>query len=287
MNKKYIWLLTGLISVVVVLVVVYSFVVFYKWMPIDNFGVFGDSFGALTALFSGLAFVGLIITIIMQGDELKLQRKELRLTRKTLDAQKGEMQKQNKTLAKQQFENTFFKMLEFLEVCVKDVIYYFPDPDSSPGTPDTGREAITFLYGAFYHKYLHHDREDGIPPYEDVVLYLKEECKNKEGISKAYQAFYEKREGNLGQYYRVLYNIFKLVKRTKFTKKEKLVYTNLVRARLSKYELLLIFYNCLSPFGEEKMAPLIRDYNILKHLDKSELPKEVKEILKEFLESKN
>lgn len=286
MNKKYICLLTVLISVVVALVVLYSFVVFCKLIPIDNFGVFGDSFGILTALFSGLAFVGLIVTIIMQGDELKLQRKELSLTRKTLDAQRGEMQKQNETLAKQQFENTFFKMLEFLEVCVKDVYYFTEDAGQGylgEGKMTKGKDAIVLLYNKFFKACGYLKRKD----VAFAVAVFKEACRQKEGILKEYQKFYEENEGNLGQYYRVLYNIFELVNRTKFTKKEKLVYTNLVCARLSKYELLLIFYNCLSPLGEEKMAPLIRDYNILKRLDKSELPKEVKEIFETFLESKN
>lgn len=39
--------------------------------------MFGDSFGALNALFSGLAFAGLIVTLIMQKDELSMQREEL------------------------------------------------------------------------------------------------------------------------------------------------------------------------------------------------------------------
>lgn len=280
MNKKYIWALI-VIAAVVVLVVLYRPFLIYMDVPTDKLGVFGDSFGALTALFSGLAFVGLIITIIMQGDELKLQREELRLTRKTLDAQRGEMQKQNKTLIKQRFENTFFKMLGLLDACIEDAKQRHVRLHLISGEVVTGRDAVRALYKMFYDYYLQERKEGSDTPE------LKEECKNKEGISKEYQKFYEENEGNLGQYYRVLYNIFKLVKRTKFTKKEKLVYTNLVRARLSKYELLLIFYNCLSPLGEKKMAPLIRDYKILKHLDKSELPKEVKEILKEFLESKN
>jgi hypothetical protein len=45
---------------------------------------FGEAFGAIEALFSGLAFAGLIYTIALQRKELQLQRKELRLTRKEL-----------------------------------------------------------------------------------------------------------------------------------------------------------------------------------------------------------
>lgn len=66
-----------LIGGVCVTVVVYASILLYLIWPISEFsvtksGVFGDSFGALTSLFSGLAFAGLIITIVMQKDELAL-----------------------------------------------------------------------------------------------------------------------------------------------------------------------------------------------------------------------
>lgn len=40
-------------------------------------GTFGDMFGGVNALFSGLAFGGIIITILLQRKELSLQRAEL------------------------------------------------------------------------------------------------------------------------------------------------------------------------------------------------------------------
>jgi hypothetical protein len=44
-------------------------------------GLFGDMFGALNALFSGLAFAGVIYTILLQRTELELQRNEMSLAR--------------------------------------------------------------------------------------------------------------------------------------------------------------------------------------------------------------
>ena len=60
-------------------------------------GTFGDMFGAVNALFSGLAFAGLIITLLYQKEELKLQREELKQTRAELKGQKREFEIQNKT----------------------------------------------------------------------------------------------------------------------------------------------------------------------------------------------
>lgn len=55
----------------------------------------GDSFGAVNALFSGLAFAGLIYTIMMQRKELQLQREELAMQRQEMRDSRGELERQN------------------------------------------------------------------------------------------------------------------------------------------------------------------------------------------------
>lgn len=52
-----------------------------------NRGTFGDMFGGTNALFSGLAFVGLIYTILLQRSELALTREELKGQRTALEQQ--------------------------------------------------------------------------------------------------------------------------------------------------------------------------------------------------------
>ena len=47
-------------------------------------GQFGDMFGSVNALFSGLALGGIVLTLLLQRQELALQRKELALTRDQL-----------------------------------------------------------------------------------------------------------------------------------------------------------------------------------------------------------
>jgi len=54
-------------------------------------GVFGDMFGSINALFSGFAFVGIIITLVYQIQELKLQRKQLILQSKDLELTRKEL----------------------------------------------------------------------------------------------------------------------------------------------------------------------------------------------------
>jgi hypothetical protein len=61
-------------------------------------GAFGDMFGAVNTLFSGLAFVGVIYAIFLQSQELELQRKELELTRNELSKSASAQAEQAKLL---------------------------------------------------------------------------------------------------------------------------------------------------------------------------------------------
>ncbi|MBI3135561.1 MAG: hypothetical protein HYZ14_12865 [Bacteroidetes bacterium] len=47
----------------------------------SNRGTFGDMFGAVNALFSGLALFGIIVSILIQQQEMNLQKEELKQTR--------------------------------------------------------------------------------------------------------------------------------------------------------------------------------------------------------------
>lgn len=53
-------------------------------------GTFGDMFGAVNALFSGLAFAGLIYTITVQRQELSLQREAIKMQTEELRMQREE-----------------------------------------------------------------------------------------------------------------------------------------------------------------------------------------------------
>lgn len=70
------------------------------------------TFGAVNSLFSGLAFVGIIYTILQQKEELRFQREELQLTRKELELTRQEFIDQNETFRLQRFENSYFQLLK-------------------------------------------------------------------------------------------------------------------------------------------------------------------------------
>jgi hypothetical protein len=84
--------ITWLISFVVVLATIKD------WNARGNFG---DSFGGINALFSGLAFAGIIYTILLQKKELTLQRQELADTRVELRRSADAQERSERAFKKQ------------------------------------------------------------------------------------------------------------------------------------------------------------------------------------------
>lgn len=80
--------LIGLILVVILTPLIFIAInhIFIKFgkEDLELIGALGDSYGGLNALFSALAFAGLIYTVLLQRKELSLQRLEVSETRKEL-----------------------------------------------------------------------------------------------------------------------------------------------------------------------------------------------------------
>jgi len=80
-------------------------------------GLFGDMFGAVNALFSGMAFVGVIYAISMQRHEIAIAKAEIKYTKTILDRQQDQLTLQNQETKKQAFESTYFQLVRlFTEI---------------------------------------------------------------------------------------------------------------------------------------------------------------------------
>ena len=80
--------LNGLYKLLALVLVIWGFSLFiipFVYPKLSDRALFGDSFGAINSLFSGLAFAGIIYTILLQRKELALQRQELKGTRLELE----------------------------------------------------------------------------------------------------------------------------------------------------------------------------------------------------------
>jgi hypothetical protein len=117
-------------SVLFILMSVFGYLAYLNlhFPPSENtdYATLGDSFGILSSLFSGLAFAGLIVTIVMQNKTLKAQMEELELARKeykrqgdALHAQQKIMDEQFKAVQLQSFESTLYKLIEFKQQSLK------------------------------------------------------------------------------------------------------------------------------------------------------------------------
>lgn len=87
--------------VLLLILIVYVLVVKYIYPELSNRGLFGDMFGGINAIFSGLAFLGVVYAIVLQREELQLQRKELELTREELKRSAQAQEKSERALSKQ------------------------------------------------------------------------------------------------------------------------------------------------------------------------------------------
>ena len=210
-------------------------------------GTFGDMFGAVNALFSGLAFATLIYTAWMQREELALQRQELELTRAELRGQKEELSHQNIIATQQRYESTFFELLRVHGQIVDSIDLVDPRSGIVTRSRDCFRAFFKRLSSAHAHSAIY---SEGIDP--TAVL------------NKIYMEFNEEHQEEVGHYFRHLYHIVKFVKFSPLEDKQ--TYVNFVRAQLSSYELLLLFYNCLSEQGNKSFKPLVEEYALLKNM---------------------
>ena len=91
-----------ILGIIILVIWILSFATVY--FTIDSWsdrGTFGDLFGGVNSLFSGLALAGIIYTIFLQRKELKLQRLELAETRKELKRSAEAQEKSEKALKDQ------------------------------------------------------------------------------------------------------------------------------------------------------------------------------------------
>lgn len=236
---------TGLILLLLAVLLVWA-ISGWALYSVPDRGTLGDMFGAINALFSGLAFASLVYTIFLQRRELALQRQELSLTRTELEGQKLQISAQNDVLRAQNFENTFFQLLKSLNEIVSAVDLR----DSNYGVTK-GRDCFRIFYRRLGRSY-------------SVVEKDNPNADKRQLAVLAYERLYVEIQGEIGHYFRTLYNLVKFVHQS--GAQDKRFYTNLIRAQLSSDELLMLFYNCASSYGREKFKPLIEEYALLKTL---------------------
>jgi len=223
----------ALLFVVLAWLVNAAFILIFE--SVEKSAQFGDTFGPINALFSGLAFVGLIYAILLQRQDIKIQSQELKATVE-------EFKVQNETLKKQQFETTFFNMLSLHNEIVM----------STALGPSKGREMHPIMYAKIKNSFANNRENKNT---EEIVSNY---------LGSSYQA-------QLGHYFRNLYRIFKFVDESNILDKK--FYTDIIRAQLSNSELLLLFYNCYFYERGKNFAKYAEKYELFDNLPINQLIK--------------
>lgn len=296
LKKVLFW---ALVTASFAIIIVLSIDLYFLWKtnstdtkPSMSLGEFGDFFGGtLNPVFTFLTFLGLIITIVVQQQELKLARTEFR---KTAD-----------TLKTQEIENTLFNILNLHHKIVQDLCLDISKLNSIPLSnflTHTRLLTIPNLSDIISDDEDHENHDDhenhegleelllssttkkaglelrnneqllirGRDVFAAVINYLSIECGNDAiKTMKKFKQLQVFHNHILGHYFRNLYQALKLVESHEKTisEKQQRRYTNLIRAQLSTNELILLLFNCLDKVVDDgQFKNLLVKYRMLEHL---------------------
>lgn len=212
---------------------------FFQVGPDTILGVFGDFIGGtLNPILSFLAFLGVLITISLQRKELADSREELRRSANALEAQ-------IKAAEQQKFEASFFNMLSALDSMVAGIDLQNRETKMT----QHGRDCFTTFYSRLAKFYRRNCEE-----YPDGL--------DHERITNAYQKFAREHQLELSAYFRFLYNIIRYIDESGQGQRH---HIRLLRSKISDQELLVVFYNCLTPTGA-KMKTYVEKYALFDNL---------------------
>lgn len=188
-------------------------------------GAWGDFIGGtLNPLLTFLTFTGVLLSIFLQRLELGLSRNELE---RSADA----LEKQITSIEKQNFEAAFFQMLNTFNTIVESIDLYNKDS----GMETRGRDCFRVFYTRLNKIYRENLTKGSKKHSAEAILRL------------SYFNFWKQHQLELGHYYRFLFNVFRFLDESPASEQ---YHAKLLRAQLSDQELLLLFYNCLSPQGQ-------------------------------------
>lgn len=219
---------------ITMLCVVYGLIIY----QLRDKGVFGDMFGALTAWFSGLAFAGIIYTILQQKTELSYQREELRLTRE-------EFRTQNETLKKQRFENTFFNLLSYHNKIIETI--YFSEGTYKGDRHDAFQFAYNSLKGKANDLARRFRKSINLPANNDFSDLSQTQTEGL--LAEAIKQTLNNSNHNIHLFFQNIRQLLKLIYKSDILhdETERLFYATIIRDQLTGFEKAMILYYCLLP----------------------------------------
>lgn len=258
-NKNYL-LIFAIIGLAIISFVILYGVILKFWPDADvNFtGPFGDSFGPLTSLFSGLAFCGIIVTIIMQREELRLQRREVERSTQVLRDQTDEFKVQVNLITHQNFDSTFFELIDLhgsqldrLSI-LEELLVQRPDIRFNT----SGKTRTIELHGIEVFAFV----------FEKFKQYIPEsniKSTDIDRIGRCYQDRLEEYDIHVEAYVASLRGILDHIDSPPEATGNKIkLYKNIVKNSLSIHEVYFLFFYCLSK-ERDGLKDYIKKYDLL------------------------
>ena len=164
-------------------------------------------------------------------------------------------EQQRKDIALERFESNFFELLHFHQEITNELLLKCNVNMILNPVQEKGKDVFQLLYESTFIK----GKYNGI---KDLI---------KSNSNNWNDAYLNSPIGFLDHYFRFLYRILKYIddsqqKIPEMTLSKRYEYTSIVRATLSQYELILLFYNCLSTNGNKQFKLLIERYAIFNNL---------------------
>lgn len=251
-KRRLNYIFIGIVIGAAIFVALSGLLIYFSFSTNSERGSFGDMFGMINALFSGLAFAGIIYTILLQRIELELQRDEIAKSTSELEGQKLALNRQN-------FENKFFQLINLHHQIVNEIHenWQHRTPPNYNDKREIFGNAATLIHGI----YVHPGGYKGLSGINKLITIYQTEV-------------YSKHRAVFGHYFRNLFHIVKFVAETKeldlLEKEEdtnvRYNYIKILRAQLSSYEILLLAYNGLTNYGGP-FRENINNYKLLKNMD--------------------
>lgn len=208
--------------------------------------------------FSGLAFGGVILTVLMQKEELELQRREMILTRE-------EFKTQNRTFSRQRFENTFFQLLQKQTEITRNIILR-----DNGGTGIAAFKNIFDLFEGEVGNYIIQAmNQTGMRPDANRRDQIKHFELEAVVIKTRFKGMIDRYKNDLLHYYAHLKVMLEFVLHTK-ADVDKSRYVGFIRAQMSLYETLCLYYYGATDYGlKNKVKELLIESEILDGVDET------------------
>lgn len=210
-------------------------------------GTFGDMFGMANALFTGLAFAGVIYTLSQQNTLIDQQKRSVEIQKDELEETRKEFQRQTKIYKQDAFERLFFNMLKMHYDILERVM-------------DNGSSVIS-NYRKMCSEY--NNKTQGRVFYPSMEVDLEWYRKEFKMIMNGYRSTY-------GVGSRSLLNILELIDGAGFGPDEVKRYIGILFNYLPSEEVLSFYI--WTQLKEDRLAALLNKYEIFK-----EMPSEVVE----------